>query len=826
MLSVWIIKNIILLDTEMEKFKDQNNWTELAATENDNRFEFVHLSETDPGNDGRRCSACTKNINMKYSVSWEFMDFCDVKCLSKYQKCLSSKCSNCSANIEEAAYGKYYQRLRNCFIIFCSKHCILKYRSSVRICSFCEVVKPENNAFDWLIKKLELSSISDDLPFCSLSCYITFLELTKCQKSETTHKGPCTVCGKNEPLEIILNLKGMETIFCGKKCLIAYTVSHLNLSTEECSVCRKYYSSNVLDENKVFHKNSKMYFCSSTCRHVFTLLNNEVKTCDWCQIDCNYISMVKKCSQEVLPTVQFCSVSCLQKYESTTATLRKCSVKLNKLLLNKDDIFASEPSRATCGKMGVLINNGIIDMSTDTLTKKPQNHPSSGIFIPIPVPIYIPVPMVMYSIPTPYPLPFPIPIPVPIFLPIPRNTMKGVTKEIEKYNNKMLIDPCQSEILLMADALIENEKTNNSDSESEPIVDVEEMKETAIVKNDVENNFDFEWALSDALTDIKIIAEENREKLQGRKRKKSTEINEECKTIKYEENSIGVNGIDYSKDENYMRLDYSLGINAWKQWVSKHNTMQSMTFKSEILKMSPEEFSVALCYFVQELRKPNGDEYAPDTIYYLCLGIQYYLDQNSRYDNIFNDLIYDKFTDYLDALAIQFCALYDDESHFIVTRVEEEHLWETKQLGCYSPHVLLNTLIYFNTKYYCRSNVDEHLQLSFYHILRGGKTLKSTMLRYYPLAKNSRKRRVYEMFENNENPLRCPVRLYEYYLSKCPEGAKNKYDTMYLMPEKHCTSESPVWYSSESLPRRYLAKIVNRVKMVKEINVALLSFDN
>jgi len=31
---------------------------------------------------------------------------------------------------------------------------------------------------------------------------------------------------------------------------------------------------------------------------------------------------------------------------------------------------------------------------------------------------------------------------------------------------------------------------------------------------------------------------------------------------------------------------------------------------------------------------------------------------------------------------------------------------------------------------------------------------------------NPRKKKVYEQQENEENPLRCPVRLYEFYLSK------------------------------------------------------------
>ena len=38
--------------------------------------------------------------------------------------------------------------------------------------------------------------------------------------------------------------------------------------------------------------------------------------------------------------------------------------------------------------------------------------------------------------------------------------------------------------------------------------------------------------------------------------------------------------------------------------------------------------------------------------------------------------------------------------------------------------------------------------------------------------------------ENAENPLRCPVKLYEFYLSKCPESIKNRTDVFYLVPER------------------------------------------
>lgn len=43
--------------------------------------------------------------------------------------------------------------------------------------------------------------------------------------------------------------------------------------------------------------------------------------------------------------------------------------------------------------------------------------------------------------------------------------------------------------------------------------------------------------------------------------------------------------------------------------------------KTEILQMTADELNYSLCLFVKEVRKPNGTQYAPDTIYYLCLGL-------------------------------------------------------------------------------------------------------------------------------------------------------------------------------------------------------------
>lgn len=55
-----------------------------------------------------------------------------------------------------------------------------------------------------------------------------------------------------------------------------------------------------------------------------------------------------------------------------------------------------------------------------------------------------------------------------------------------------------------------------------------------------------------------------------------------------------------------------------------------------------------------------------------------------------------------------------------------------------------------------------------------------------------------------------------------PESVKTRSDVFYLQPERSCVPDSPVWYSTTALSKEPLEKMLNRVKMVKEINIALL----
>ncbi|XP_055015647.1 zinc finger MYM-type protein 4-like [Boleophthalmus pectinirostris] len=74
------------------------------------------------------------------------------------------------------------------------------------------------------------------------------------------------------------------------------------------------------------------------------------------------------------------------------------------------------------------------------------------------------------------------------------------------------------------------------------------------------------------------------------------------------------------------------------------------------------------------------------------------------------------------------------------------------------------------------------------------------------------------MPENSENPLRCPVRLYEFYLSKCSESVKQRTNLFYLLPERCCVPNSPLWFSSTPLDDTTMESMLVRILSMRELH--------
>ena len=388
--------------------------------------------------------------------------------------------------------------------------------------------------------------------------------------------------------------------------------------------------------------------------------------------------------------------------------------------------------------------------------------------VPIPVPIHLPTPVKMYNAPFPVPVPIPLPFPVPIFIPTTRRSVKGIEKCIKKILNKIPADPFEAELLALAGDIAGGDDSSDSGSDQGDYLDDEDyngavpVSAATVPPVDLESEMTAEKIIPkplpvstpDPLERQRMMASYKRERgeesdpddpdgtwrpkslweqqnpgmsLRGRRPTRSRgsrSNNQAAKRFRADQDQVArqqqaaLQAIQQQPkerpDANH-HLKFTYGVNAWKHWVvGKNAELEKLraqgkyqkSFETDILKLRADELNFTLCMFVKEVKKPNGDAYAADSIFYLVLGIQEYLFENTRIDNIFTDVYYDPFTSALHEVVKEF-KLPVNELGYFVTRIEEEHLWESKQLGAHSPQVLLNTLVYFNTKYFQLKTVRE-----------------------------------------------------------------------------------------------------------------------
>lgn len=491
-----------------------------------------------------------------------------------------------------------------------------------------------------------------------------------------------------------------------------------------------------------------------------------------------------------------------------------------------------------------------------------QTDPEQSEFIlPVPFPFYVPMPLLGGGMPTPVPFPIAVPVPVPIFLPMKQKSAKEIMKTIEKIKETMPTDPLEAELVHMAAFHEENSSTNKYEDKRftdtvETAMEAKE-KELSRTKEDEQRILDiFEGAsdseeedlpLSERIgcwkNEIKILKiekvnstgfetcfltsgskKEHKNDLEIDLAKSSIDkdVPKRCSKRQRKNQIEESTSKDPKLEETASTLKVIYGINAWYFWFQEKYKGTPFETKN-ILDLTSDELSTCLAAFVVEIRKPNGHEYFPDTVFYLCLCIQKFLVEHGKKDNIFVDDYYQKFIKVFDQVSTKF-ALLHETSKFVITRVEEQYLWESHQLGTFSPKIVLFSLIYLNTINFKLDTLAKHLEISFGRMIKGNKN-NAPFLRYYPpYSESISGKRYTEVFWNEQNPDKCAIKLFDFYISKCPDFVRRSSSFFYLVPEKYCTEESPVWFSNKPLDNDELDLVLRRIKMVKEVN--MVSYDS
>lgn len=63
--------------------------------------------------------------------------------------------------------------------------------------------------------------------------------------------------------------------------------------------------------------------------------------------------------------------------------------------------------------------------------------------------------------------------------------------------------------------------------------------------------------------------------------------------------------------------------------------------------------------------------------------------------------------------------------------------------------------------------------------------------------------------------------LFSLFLSVSPQSAKGRNDTFYLTPEPVVAPNSPIWYSTQPIPKEQLEQMLARILAVREIQEAI-----
>ncbi|XP_037534786.1 glutamine-rich protein 1 [Nematolebias whitei] len=292
------------------------------------------------------------------------------------------------------------------------------------------------------------------------------------------------------------------------------------------------------------------------------------------------------------------------------------------------------------------------------------------------------------------------------------------------------------------------------------------------------------------------------------------------------------------------------GLEVWRLWAKRKNAelsqqentklapigrRQPLRFQEDLVSSAVAELNLGLSFMTQEARGSEEEELASDVLYYVFLCIQKYLSDNGRVDDIFSDPYYTRFCESLHKILHDWKPSIHPLGYVIPSHVTEDMLWECKQLGAHSPATLLTTLMYFNTKYFHLMTPEQHMKVAFSKVLRHTRKNptnskdKATSIRFlkvqnqHSTGQKGTDDMYVEQIEDPETPLRCPIKLYDFYLFKCPQSVKGRNDVYYMTPEPVVAPNSPMWYSSQPLTSQQVEVTLARIIVVREIQEIISS---
>ena len=237
----------------------------------------------------------------------------------------------------------------------------------------------------------------------------------------------------------------------------------------------------------------------------------------------------------------------------------------------------------------------------------------------------------------------------------------------------------------------------------------------------------------------------------------------------------------------------------------------------------------ALCRFVPEITKmKDGSEYPGKTLYELIISIQRHLTENGLNLKLIDAPEFVNVKTVLDNImkerARENIATVTKHSQVISLEYENE-LWKKNILGKDTPDKLRQTVLFMNDVHFGLRAGDEHYdlhrnasgklsQFSFQRNQKGQRCVvytEDTVTKTNDggLASLKKDRKVVWMYPSSDIT-RCPVRLFDKYISLCPEIRTGKQKTNFYL--RSLDRPNPAqWYSNQVVGLNTLRQTVKQM---------------
>ncbi|XP_034041881.1 zinc finger MYM-type protein 2 isoform X2 [Thalassophryne amazonica] len=580
------------------------------------------------------CHYCKRNSLPQYQATLpegNILNFCSSQCVTKFQ----------NATLQTTTNGQTQLSTTNDIIQLKCNYC----RGAFSL-------KPE--ILEWEDKMYQFCSKTCCDDYKKLHCIVTFCEY--CQEEKTLHE--------------TVNISGVKRPFCSEGCKLLFKqdfIKRLGLKCVTCNHCSQLCKRGVTQQLGGMTRD----FCSEDCAKKFHDWYYKAARCDCCKVQGNLTESVMWRTE----LKQFCDQHCLLKFY--------CQQNDPIMVTQKGPENSSLGCEMQGAKHG-LMNHGTVSYAGGflrdvknkavlckplTLTKatyckphmqsKPlQTDVDDGIKreyvpVPIPVPVFIPIPMNMYSQVTPTPVSLPVPVPVPVFLPTTLQGAEQIVQTMCNLKDKLPTDHLNASLHSAAEVITQDQKPDvkpvnvksacKEDVSSSSSDEEEEEEDKYESDLDLETDYpqasdpdpvlegmdeDLGFSLPPVLAEDKEEPEESTPRPQPRKHGNKRQAVEEEPL----ESSSPSRLTGRHSEGRSLPLKARYGVNAWKRWTlascDKSENASAMDGskparpKTSLSSLSSEELNVALSRFVREVCRPSGERYSPDSILYLCLGIQ------------------------------------------------------------------------------------------------------------------------------------------------------------------------------------------------------------